>query len=83
MSTSYDRSAINDFVHREFREMGVEEDRLTPDATLDELGLDSLDVVELSQAASKKLGITIGQDDFAETKTLEEAVGVVYACSQR
>lgn len=83
MSTTYDRPAIEDFVRAEFRSMGVEEARMTPQSTLDELGLDSLDIVELTQIARKKLGISIHSDDFADAETFGEAVGVIYACGQR
>lgn len=83
MSAAYDRSAIEEFVREEFRDMGVEDSRMTPESTLDELGLDSLDVVELSQSARKKLGLIIHADDFADAKTFGEAVGVIYACGQR
>lgn len=78
MTLTHDRPAIEAFVRAEFQGFGVESDRMTPEATLEDLGLDSLDVVELSQAAQRKLGIDVHPDNFSEAKTFDEAVGVIY-----
>ena len=47
--------------------LGVEEDKVTPDASfIDDLGADSLDIVELVMAFEEEFGVEI-PDDAAET----------------
>ena len=47
--------------------LGVEEDKVTPDASfIDDLGADSLDIVELVMAFEEEFGVEI-PDDSAET----------------
>lgn len=80
-STIQKRESIEQFVRSEFVAMGVEEEQITSDATIDDLGLDSLDIVEISQAAKKQLGSNLTPDDFAQAKTFSEAVDVVVAAT--
>jgi acyl carrier protein len=77
-SIRYEASSIQEFVMGEISAYGVEVGNVTPEATLEELGLDSLDVVELSQSVKKKLGILVAPKDFADTKTLSDALRVIY-----
>ena len=55
--------------------LGVEEDKVTPDASfIDDLGADSLDIVELVMAFEEEFSIEI-PDDAAETiQTVGDAV---------
>ena len=80
-STIQTRETIEQFVRTEFIAMGVEDNQITPDATIDDLGLDSLDIVEISQAAKRKLGSNLTPDDFSDAKTFAEAVNVVLAAT--
>ncbi|WP_309117472.1 acyl carrier protein [Saccharothrix sp.] len=48
----------------------VSEDLLVPDTSLDEAGVDSLAVVELSVLLTERLGITVADEDIARAATL-------------
>jgi len=57
-----------------------EADLVTPEANLiDDLGIDSLDIVELNLAIEDALGITIDDDQMAELKTVADIVALVDA----
>lgn len=60
---------------------GVEKDRISPDATMTDLGLDSLSVAELVFDIEDAFDIEIGLED-AEFKTFGEAVALVDRCVQ-
>lgn len=70
-------ATIEAFVVEQIIAMGVEPGDISPDATLTAMGLDSLDVVELSQAVKKHLQIQIVPKDFANARMLSEAVAVI------
>ena len=65
-------------VRRIVREhLGDYDERRTPNAKLTEdLGADSLDIVELVMAIEDELGIRIPDDDAEKITTVEEAVAV-------
>ena len=47
--------------------LGVEEDKVTPDASfIDDLGADSLDIVELVMAFEEEFGVEVPDSDAAE-----------------
>ncbi len=49
-------------------------DEVTRDATFEGLGLDSLDVVDLTLALEEKTGITLEDDELEEVVTVGDAV---------
>jgi acyl carrier protein len=56
-------------------QLDVEE--IDPSATLDELGLDSLDLVELALIIEKEFGARVSDDELAETQRLDAIVELV------
>jgi len=59
-------------------EFSIPADKITLDARLvDDLGLDSLDLVSASLAIEDRWGIRIEDEDLAEIKTVREALGWV------
>lgn len=54
-------------------EFGVESDQLRPEASLEELDIDSLDLFELGQILHQDFGIEVEPQDFDEVETLGEA----------
>lgn len=52
----------------------VPADEVTPDATFEGLGLDSLDLVELTMAIEDETGITIEDEEVEEIRTVRDAV---------
>ncbi|GAA2513526.1 acyl carrier protein [Winogradskya humida] len=48
----------------------VDREKITPDATLEQLGLDSLSVVELSMILEKDHGVRVTDDELLDTPTI-------------
>ncbi|MDQ1437893.1 MAG: acyl carrier protein [Acidimicrobiaceae bacterium] len=60
--------------------LGVEADAVVESASLkDDLGADSLDLVEVVMALEERLDITIPEEDLEGIKTVGQAVDVVSA----
>jgi acyl carrier protein len=60
--------------------MGGDPDQVTPEASfLDDLGGDSLDVVELVMALEDEFGITISDSDIEKISTVQDAIRYVEA----
>ncbi len=70
MSDIYDRVKEN-----VAKQLGAEDDAITPTATfVEDLGADSLDIVELIMALEEEFGIEIPDDAAEEIKTVQSAV---------
>jgi acyl carrier protein len=54
-------------------EFGANREKLRPDATLEELDVDSLDLFELGQILHQEFGIEAQPQDFQDVSTLREA----------
>jgi acyl carrier protein len=56
-------------------QLGVDEDEVKPDASfVDDLGADSLDVVELVMALEEEFGLEISDEDAEKLRTVKQAV---------
>ena len=56
----------------------IDEDKIKLRASLEnDLGLDSLDAVELGMALEEEFGITIDEDKLASFKTVEDIVNFI------
>lgn len=59
-------------------QLGVDEDEVTPDASfVDDLGADSLDIVELVMAMEEEFDIEIPDDDAEKIQTIGDAIAYV------
>jgi acyl carrier protein len=59
-------------------ELGVSENEVTEAASfVDDLGADSLDLVELVMAFEEEFGVDVPDDDAASLKTVGDAVGYI------
>ena len=58
-------------------EFGADPDMMRPEATLEELEIDSLDMFELAQILHQEFGIEVNPDDFEEVRTLGDAQQVL------
>jgi acyl carrier protein len=54
-------------------EFGADPDEMRPEATLEELEIDSLDLFELGQVLNQEFGIEVDPDDFEDVRTLGDA----------
>ncbi|MCX5766511.1 MAG: acyl carrier protein [Gemmatimonadetes bacterium] len=58
------------------KELGVERDKLTPEASfIEDLGADSLDIVELVMEFEKEFNIDIPDEDAEKLRTVGDAIG--------
>lgn len=74
MSPIYDR--VKNLLVDKF---GVPADDISPEATFEDLDLDSLDLVEFALAAEEDLGVRISDDEAADLKTLSDTVALLEA----
>ena len=65
------------FVEVLTEEFGVPEDDIKPDATFEALGLDSLDVVELTLVLEEKTGVKLEDEELEDVRTVQDAVNKV------
>jgi len=61
------------------REAAIDRSRLVPDATLDELAIASLDVINILFAIEDECGIELQAAEFEGTKTVRQFLDVVLA----
>jgi len=56
-------------------QLGVETDEVTPEASFtDDLGADSLDIVELVMAFEEEFGVDIPDEDAEQMRTVGDAI---------
>lgn len=59
-------------------QLGVSLNEVVPEASfVDDLGADSLDLVELVMAMEEEFGIEIGDEDAEQIRTVQDAIGYV------
>lgn len=58
-------------------ELGTGRDELSRDATLEDLDVDSLDLVELAQIVEDEFGVELRGDDVKDVKTVGEVIDLV------
>ncbi|KMS84698.1 MULTISPECIES: acyl carrier protein [Streptomyces] len=73
-----DHAAIEKFVHDALVELGVDEADIFPDAALDDLEIDSLDMVELAQTIKKDLNVPVKPKDFDGLDTVGQILKLCY-----
>ena len=60
-------------------ELGTERDQLTREASLEDLDVDSLDLVELAQIVEDEYGVELKGDDVKDVKTVGQVIDLVVA----
>jgi acyl carrier protein len=55
----------------------VERSSLTPDATLESLGIQSLDIISIVFALEDKFGIVLEQSEFEGVATVQQLVDII------
>ena len=60
------------------KELGVEREKLTPEASfIEDLGADSLDIVELVMAFEEEFGVEIPDDAAEKITTVKDAIDYI------
>jgi len=60
--------------------LDITPDEIKPDAKLDEsLGMDSTELVEISVAIKKELGVPLADNEIKKTQTFNEIIGILKA----
>ena len=60
------------------KELGVEREKLTPEASfIEDLGADSLDIVELVMAFEEEFGVEIPDDAAEKILTVKDAINYI------
>lgn len=75
MSTTTD---IDEFVIATLQNFGTEAE-VTPDATLEALDVDSLDLAELAQLVEEEHGVTLESKDLKEIATVGDVIELIKA----
>jgi acyl carrier protein len=65
-------------------EFEIEEGRINPNAHLkDDLGLESLDFVDIAVIVQKEFGLTLKGEEMTSIRTLENLYDYIYTCFQK
>ena len=75
--TAVSREHVLETIREQLKSFEVNPDDVRPDVTYDSLGLDSLDLVELSVRIEDAYGIDIEEDDLKEVVKIDDAIDVV------
>jgi acyl carrier protein len=75
--TAVSREDILETIRTELKGFEVDAGDVKADASFDSLGLDSLDLVELSVRIEDAYGIDIEEDDLKDVWTIDHAIDVV------
>ena len=79
MTVVVEREALMNRIAEAIARFGVAPDQITPDATWEELDVDSLDLVELAQIAEEEYGVDLPVSDMSDVRTPREAVDLIYS----
>jgi acyl carrier protein len=72
---------VEKVVYDALESFGAEPAELAPDATFEQLDVDSLDLAELAQIAEDKFGVKIDSGDAEQLKTVGDVVELIVARS--
>jgi acyl carrier protein len=65
-------------------EFEIEENRISPNAHLkDDLGLESLDFVDIAVIVQKEFGLTLKGEEMTSIRTLQNLYDYIFACIQK
>ena len=77
MATKTSPQDIEKKIKESLAEFGADEDTVTRDATLEDIDVDSLDLVELTQIIEDTYEIDLENKDFENVKTVGDVVDLV------
>ncbi len=71
------REQVQERVIEALASFGPEISSITPEATFEQLDIDSLDLVELAQIVEDEYGVVLKGEDMKELKTVDDAVELI------
>jgi acyl carrier protein len=77
MPTEVSTDNVEKVIYDGLVELGTERDELSREATLEDLDIDSLDLVELAQIVEDEFGVELKGDDVKDVKTVGEVIDLV------
>lgn len=60
-------------------QLNIPEDRIAPETNLEDLGVDSLDTLEMLMAFEDEYGISISNEDAQQLKTVQDILNCIEA----
>ncbi|HWC07533.1 MAG TPA: phosphopantetheine-binding protein [Solirubrobacterales bacterium] len=81
MPTDVNTDNVEKVIYDGLVELGTERDELSREATLEDLDIDSLDLVELAQIVEDEFGVELKGDDVKDVKTVGEVIDLVVSKS--
>jgi acyl carrier protein len=79
MATQVTPDSVETTIFDGLVELGTERDQLSREASLEDLDIDSLDLVELAQIVEDEYGVELRGDDVKDVKTVGEVIDLVVA----
>lgn len=79
MPTDVNTDNVEKVIYDGLVELGTERDELSREATLEDLDVDSLDLVELAQIVEDEFEVELRGDDVKNVKTVGDVIDVVVA----
>jgi acyl carrier protein len=77
MATQVSAENVEKTIYDGLVELGTERDELSREASLEDLDVDSLDLVELAQIVEDEFGVELRGDDVKDVKTVGEVIDLV------
>jgi acyl carrier protein len=75
--TAVSREHVLETIREQLKNFEVKPEDVNPDVSYDALGLDSLDLVELSVRIEDAYGVDIEEDDLKDVVKIDDAIDVV------
>jgi acyl carrier protein len=79
MPTQVTPESVEQTIYDGLVELGTERGELSREATLEDLDVDSLDLVELAQIVEDEYGVELRGDDVKDVKTVGQVIDLVVA----
>lgn len=77
MATTVSATNIEETLFEELKGMGSDPELVSREATFEELDIDSLDLVEISQVIEDEFGVLLEGEDMKDLKTVGDAIDLV------
>lgn len=82
MPTQVTPESVEQTIYDGLNELGTDRSALSREASLEDLDIDSLDLVELAQIVEDTYGVELRGDDVKDVKTVGEVIDLVVAKAQ-